>query len=122
MNIEIEKINIDQKLTLISEHWSPRIVGEINDSHVKLVKLKGEFVWHHHEKEDEMFYVVKGELLMRLRKKDITVNAGEFIIIPKGVEHLPVANEEVHIMLFEPKTTVNTGNIQNERTKSSQWL
>jgi mannose-6-phosphate isomerase-like protein (cupin superfamily) len=122
MKKTIEKINISQKLNLVGEHWSPKIVGEINESYVKLVKLKGEFVWHHHVEEDEMFLVVKGELLMRLREKDITVKEGEFIIIPKGVEHLPVANEEVQLMLFEPKSTVNTGNIQNERTKLSQWI
>lgn len=122
MRQTIEKVNITKKLDLIVDHWSPKIVGEINESYVKLVKLKGEFVWHHHEEEDEMFLVIKGELTMRLREKDITVGEGEFIIIPKGVEHLPVANEEVQVMLFEPKSTVNTGNVQNERTKTSQWI
>lgn len=122
MEHQIGKVNIDQKLGLIDEFWSPKIVGEINESYVKLVKLKGEFVWHHHEEEDEMFLVVKGELLMKLKEKDVIVKEGEFIIIPRGVEHLPVAKQETHIMLFEPKSTINTGNIQNERTTSSQWL
>jgi mannose-6-phosphate isomerase-like protein (cupin superfamily) len=122
MEPKIEKVNINQKLSLIADHWSPKIVGEINESYVKLVKLKGEFVWHHHEEEDEMFMVVKGELLMRLRQKDITVGEGEFVIIPKGVEHLPIAKDEVQIMLFEPKSTLNTGNIQNERTIQAQWI
>jgi mannose-6-phosphate isomerase-like protein (cupin superfamily) len=119
---QIEKVNINQKLSLFNEHWSPKIVGELNEFYVKLVKLKGEFVWHHHKDEDEMFFVVKGELLMKLRDKDISVNEGEFIIIPNGVEHLPVAKEEVQIMLFEPKSTVNTGNIVNERTVTNQRI
>ena len=112
----IEKINILEKLSLFHDHWSPKIVGEVNESHVKLAKLKGEFVWHRHDHEDEMFLVIKGKLLMKLRDRDIELNEGEFVIIPKGVEHLPVANEEVHLMLFEPKTTLNTGNLKNERT------
>ena len=119
---QIEKVNINQKLSLFNEHWSPKIVGEINNFYVKLVKLEGEFVWHHHENEDEMFFVVKGELLMKLRNKDILIKEGEFIIIPKGVEHLPIAKEEVQIMLFELKSTVNTGNIVNERTVENQWI
>lgn len=112
----IEKINILEKLSLFHDHWSPKIVGEINESHVKLAKLRGEFVWHHHDHEDEMFLVIKGKLLMKLKDKDLELNEGEFVIIPKGVEHLPVANEEVHLMLFEPKSTLNTGNLKNERT------
>jgi mannose-6-phosphate isomerase-like protein (cupin superfamily) len=116
MDMAIEKVNLLQKLTLFNDHWSPKVVGEVNDSAVKLVKLQGEFVWHHHEVEDEMFFVVKGRLLMKLRDQDLWVDEGEFVIIPHGVEHMPVAPEEVHIMLFEPKTTLNTGNIQNERT------
>jgi mannose-6-phosphate isomerase-like protein (cupin superfamily) len=119
---QIEKVNINQKLALFNEHWHPKIVGEINDFYVKLVKLEGEFVWHHHENEDEMFLVVQGELLMQLREREITVREGEFIIIPKGVEHLPVANDEVHIMLFEPKSTLNTGNVKSKRTIVAQWI
>lgn len=122
MEQEIGKINVEEKFSLFNEHWKPKIVGEINESYVKLVKLKGEFVWHHHEHEDEMFLVLKGELLMRLRNKDVTVKEGEFIIIPRGVEHLPIAKDEVQIMLFEPKSTLNTGNVQNEKTIQAQWI
>lgn len=111
-----EPVNIAHKLSLFDEHWSPRIVGELNDSFVKLAKLKGEFVWHHHDNEDEMFLVIRGRLLMELRDGDQWVNEGEFIIIPRGVEHRPVAPDEVCIMLFEPKTTLNTGNVQDEHT------
>lgn len=112
----MQKVNLFQKLSLFTEHWSPKIVGELNGQHVKLVKFQGEFVWHHHEQEDELFYVVKGSFDMHLRDQIITINQGEFIIIPKGVEHKPVANEEVEVMLFEPATTLNTGNTENEKT------
>jgi mannose-6-phosphate isomerase-like protein (cupin superfamily) len=112
----MEKVNIAEKLSLFDEHWSPRIVGELNDTYVKLVKLQGEFVWHHHEHEDEMFLVVKGRLLLRLRDRDITLEPGEFAIIPRGVEHLPIADEEVAVLLIEPKSTLNTGNVKNDRT------
>jgi mannose-6-phosphate isomerase-like protein (cupin superfamily) len=115
----MEKINLAKKLSTFGDYSNPRIVGELNGQQVKLVKFKGEFVWHHHEKEDELFSVVKGCFVMHLRNKIITVNAGEFIIMPKGVEHKPVANEEVEIMLFEPATTLNTGNIENELTKKN---
>jgi mannose-6-phosphate isomerase-like protein (cupin superfamily) len=113
----MEKINLAEKFSTFSDYFNPRIAGELNGQQVKLVKFKGEFVWHHHENEDELFYVVKGSFDMHLRDKIITVNAGEFIIIPKGTEHKPVAREEVEIMLFEPAATLNTGNIENERTK-----
>jgi mannose-6-phosphate isomerase-like protein (cupin superfamily) len=113
---KIEKVSPAEKLALFAEHWSPKIAGEINDTYVKLVKFKGEFVWHQHETEDEMFFVVKGRLTMRLRERDIRLEEGEFIIIPHGVEHMPVADEEVHVMLLEPKSTLNTGNVRNERT------
>jgi mannose-6-phosphate isomerase-like protein (cupin superfamily) len=112
----IEKVNLARKLALFEDHWNPKIAGELNDSYVKLVKLKGEFVWHHHETEDELFLVLKGSLRMRFRDKDVRVEEGEFIIVPRGIEHLPIAEEEVHIMLLEPKSTLNTGNIENERT------
>nr|WP_272495837.1 cupin domain-containing protein [Bacillus pinisoli] len=115
----MEKININEKFAMFHEHWSPRIAGEINDMHVKFAKLKGEFVWHHHEQEDEMFLVVKGTLLLKFRDRDVTVNEGEFIIVPKGIEHLPVAAEEVHVLLFEPKSTLNTGTEVNDRTVSN---
>ena len=115
-------VNISQKFDLFNEYWSPRIVGELNDSHVKLVKLKGEFVWHQHENEDELFLVIKGKLLIKLRDRDLWLNEGELVIIPKGVEHCPVAEEEVHVLLLEPKSTLNTGDQQNERTVEAQWI
>ena len=112
----MNKVNLVQKFSLFQDYWSPKIVGDINDSYVKLVKLKGEFVWHHHETEDELFLVVKGSLLIKLRDQDIFLEAGEFAIIPRGVEHLPVAEDEAHVLLLEMKTTLNTGNIDNEKT------
>ena len=112
----IAVVNIAEKLGRFQEQWKPKIVGELNDSYVKLVKFQGEFVWHLHEAQDELFLVVKGALRMRLRDRDLTVRPGEFIIIPRGVEHLPVAEEETHVLLFEPKSTLNTGNVSNERT------
>lgn len=113
---DIKKVSIEEKFNLFADRWSPKIVGEINDSYVKLVKLKGEFVWHHHEAEDELFLVVKGSLLIKLRDRDIRLEEGEFVIIPRGVEHLPIADEEAHVILLEPKTTLNTGEVHNERT------
>jgi mannose-6-phosphate isomerase-like protein (cupin superfamily) len=115
-------VNIASKFSLIEEFWSPRIAGELNDSYVKLAKLKGEFVWHHHENEDELFLVVKGKLLIKLHERDLWLEEGEFVIIPKGIEHCPIAEEEVHVLLLEPKSTLNTGNIRNERTKTDQWI
>jgi mannose-6-phosphate isomerase-like protein (cupin superfamily) len=112
----MDKVNLAQKFSMFQDYWSPKIVGELNDSYVKLVKLKGEFVWHQHETEDELFFVVKGSLLIKLRDQDIFLEEGEFVIIPKGIEHLPIANDEAHVLLLEPKTTLNTGNIGNERT------
>jgi mannose-6-phosphate isomerase-like protein (cupin superfamily) len=116
----MEKVNLVQKLSLFSDQFSPKIIGEVNDLHVKLVKLQGDFVWHHHDVEDELFFVVKGALKMAVRQdgfeREITVLPGEFIIIPHGVEHRPSADEETHIMLLEPKSTLNTGNVENERT------
>lgn len=115
-NASSNTVNLKNKLASFSEYWNPKIVGEINESYVKLVKLKGEFVWHRHENEDEMFLVVKGILLIRFRDKEVSLDEGEFLIIPRGVEHLPVAAEEVHVLLLEPKSTVNTGNVVNEKT------
>lgn len=109
-------VNLAQKFSAFSDRWSPKIIGELNDFHVKAVKLKGEFVWHHHDQEDEMFLVTKGTLRMKFRDREAVIREGEFIIVPHGVEHLPVADEEVHVVLFEPKSTLNTGNITNERT------
>ena len=118
----MDKVNLADKFALIRDYWNPKIVGEQNDAHVKLVKLKGEFVWHHHEAEDELFMVVKGSLRIMLRDGEIRLEPGEFTIIPRGVEHCPVAEEEVHVMLIEPKTTVNTGNVSNERTAAAEWI
>jgi mannose-6-phosphate isomerase-like protein (cupin superfamily) len=113
----MEKVNIADKLSQFSDYFNPRIAGELNGQQVKLVKFKGEFIWHHHENEDELFYVVKGSFDMEFRNKTITINEGEFIIIPKGAEHRPNAKEEVEIMLFEPAATLNTGNTENEFTR-----
>lgn len=115
----IDKINIAQKLALFTDYWNPRIAGELNGQHIKLAKFKGEFVWHKHEDEDEMFLVIKGEFIMELRDKTIDLKEGEMIIIPKGTEHRPVAKDEVHIILFEPVSTLNTGDVKNELTKES---
>jgi mannose-6-phosphate isomerase-like protein (cupin superfamily) len=115
-------INISSKFNLFQELWRPKIVGELNDSYVKLAKLKGEFVWHHHDNEDELFLVIKGTLVIKLRDQELTIHEGEFIIIPKGVEHLPVAEEEVQVLLLEPKSTLNTGDVQNEKTVEAEWL
>lgn len=112
----MEKVNLAEKFKLFQEHWSPKIVGEVNDCYLKVVKIKGEFVWHHHDNEDEMFMVIKGRFLMKLKDRDIELEEGEFIVIPRGVEHMPVADEEVEVLLIEPKTTLNTGNVKNERT------
>ena len=111
-----EKVNLAEKFALFSDRFSPKIVGELNDTHVKLVKVKGEFLWHHHENEDELFLVVKGSLTIRLRDRDVELGENEFFIVPKGEEHMPVAQEEAWIVLLEPKTTRNTGNVENERT------
>lgn len=116
----MDKVNLAQKFSQFSEHYSPKIVGEVNDAYVKVTKLQGDFMWHHHETEDELFLVIKGELRMRIREKgaerEVKIGPGEFIIIPHGVEHFPSADEETHIMLLEPKSTLNTGNLKNERT------
>jgi mannose-6-phosphate isomerase-like protein (cupin superfamily) len=112
----MEKVNLAEKFGVFNDYWSPRIAGELNDSYVKLVKLKGEFVWHHHDAEDELFLVIRGRMLMKLRDREIRVEAGEFLIVPRGVEHLPTAEEETHVLLLEPKSTLNTGNLRNERT------
>jgi mannose-6-phosphate isomerase-like protein (cupin superfamily) len=111
-------VNLAEKFRQFSDYCSPKILGEVNDCAIKAVKLKGEFIWHHHENEDELFLVVKGTLRMKFSDGEAIVREGEFVIVPRGVEHLPVADEEVHIFLVEPKSTLNTGNITNERTLS----
>jgi mannose-6-phosphate isomerase-like protein (cupin superfamily) len=113
---ELSKVELAAKFATFSEHWSPRIVGELNGQHVKLVKFQGEFVWHHHDDEDELFFVHRGRFRMELRDQTIELEAGDFLIVPRGVEHRPVAEEEVEVMLFEPAGTLNTGNVRNERT------
>jgi mannose-6-phosphate isomerase-like protein (cupin superfamily) len=112
----IRKVNLRDKLSLFSAHWDPKIVGELNGQHVKLVKFQGEFVWHHHEHEDELFLVVHGRFTMEFRDRQVPLDEGEFLIVPRGVEHRPVAEHEVHVLLFEPATTLNTGNVLSERT------
>lgn len=113
----MEKINLTQKLSLFNDYWNPRIVGELNGQQVKLVKFKGEFAWHKHDDEDELFYVVKGSFTMQFRDKNVELTEGEFLIVPKGIEHKPVAEQEVHVMLFEPASTLNTGNTKGKLTR-----
>lgn len=112
----METINLKNKFAQFSDHWNPRIIGEVNDCYLKAVKFTGEFVWHHHENEDELFFVMKGALRMKFRDREAVVREGEFIVVPRGVEHCPSADEEVHVVLIEPKSTLNTGNMVNERT------
>jgi len=113
----IEKVNISDKLARFTEHWSPKIVGEVNDSYVKLVKFQGEFVWHKHDDEDEMFLVVHGSIRILLRDGEVRLEEGEFAVVPRGVEHMPVADEEAHVLLFEPRTVLNTGDAVDARTR-----
>ena len=113
---DVDKVNLAEKLARFSERWQPKVVGELNGQQVKLVKFLGPFVWHHHEREDELFYVVKGRFRMEFRDRTVEVAAGEFIIVPHGVEHRPVADAEAEVLLFEPASTLNTGNVRNERT------
>lgn len=113
----MDKVNIAEKFSRFSDYYNPRVIGELNGQHVKATKVKGEFVWHHHDNEDEMFLVIKGTLKMEFRDKSVEINPGEFIIVPRGVEHKPVAEDEVHLLLFEPASTINTGNLENERTR-----
>lgn len=116
------KVNLKEKLALIGEHWSPKAIGAVNDFHVKLVKLKGEFVWHAHEREDELFLVLSGRLRMQFRDGEVLIEPGELIIVPHGTDHRPVADEEVHVLLLEPSTTVNTGTAGGERTRAVEWI
>jgi mannose-6-phosphate isomerase-like protein (cupin superfamily) len=116
----MDKVNLAEKFGLFDEYWSPKIIGELNGQYIKLAKLKGEFVWHDHEAEDELFLVVKGQMVMRLRDKEIVLEEGELLIVPRGVEHCPVAEQEVQILLFEPKSTLHTGNVETEKTVKQQ--
>lgn len=117
-----EVIDIESKFALFSDHWHPRIIAELNDNHVKLAKLQGEFVWHRHEQEDELFWVIKGSLRIKLRDRDLIVGEGQLVVIPRGVEHLPVAAEETHVVLIEPRSTINTGDATSDRTREPEWL
>ncbi len=112
----MNKVNLKEKLESFTAYWQPKIVGELNGQYVKLVKFQGPFVWHHHETEDEMFMVVRGRFRMEFRDRDVWIEEGEFIIVPRGIEHRPVADEEAHVLLFEPATTLNTGNVEGEMT------
>lgn len=131
----MNKVNLQEKFALFSQHWQPKIAGELNDSYVKLAKLKGEFVWHKHQDEDELFLVIKGTLRMKLRQNasensrentaeyEVVIGPGEFLIVPRGTEHLPIADDEVHVVLLEPKSTLNTGDLRNERTVDElEWI
>ena len=119
----MNKINLEEKFALFSDHWSPKIVGELNGQNVKLARLKGEFVWHKHDNEDEMFFIVEGTLKIEFRDRIVTLSQGEFLIIPKGIEHKPIADNEVLVMLFEPATTLNTGDTESELTKHKlDWI
>ena len=116
MGERVEKVNLSHKLSLFHEYWKPRVVADLNGQQVKLVKFLGPFEWHHHENEDEMFLVVRGSFRMELRNGTVELREGEFIVVPRGMEHRPVADEEVSVLLFEPATTLNTGNVRNDRT------
>ncbi len=118
----VDKVNIKEKFQLFSEHWSPKILGEVNDYYVKVFKAKGEFVWHQHADSDEFFLVIHGQLKIKLKNGEVTLNEGEFYIVPKGVEHLPYAEAECHALLFEPKQVVNTGDADSEKTVEPEWI
>lgn len=118
----MQPVNLAEKLARIVDHWAPKVVGQVNDVHVKLVKLTGEFVWHAHEAEDELFLVLRGTLRMQFRDRETLVRAGEFVIVPHGTEHRPVADEEVHVLLVEPASTVNTGTAGGGRTRPPEWI
>ena len=119
----VSQVNLSDKFALIQDHWHPRVVGELNDSYVKLAKLKGEFVWHKHADEDEMFLVIKGTLRIRLENEEVTASEGEFVVIPKGMLHYPIADEEVQVLLLEPKSTLHTGDVVTDRTVTTiDWI
>src|SRR5918997_3056471 len=114
--MSVEKVNVERKFAAFDERWKPKVAGELNGQYVKLVKFLGEFVWHHHDEEDELFLVVKGRFRMEFRDREVWIEEGEFIVVPRGVEHRPVAEEEAQVLLFEPASTLNTGNVRNELT------
>lgn len=114
--MKVQKVNLSETFQRFDDFWSPQIIGEVNDFHVKLVKVEGKFIWHQHELEDELFLVVKGQLTIQLRDEELVLEEGELVIIPRGVEHRPVADQETHLLVFEPASTINTGNVTDERT------
>ena len=118
----MEKLNLSEKLALFSDPWRPKVIGSVNNFHVKLAKLQGEFVWHSHEAEDELFLVLEGKLRMQFRDREVLVEPGEILIVPRGTEHRPVADDEVHVLLLEPDTTVNTGTAGGDRTSAAEWI
>lgn len=119
----MEKVNLKEKFKLFNEHWTPKILGELNGNHVKIFKAKGEFVWHQHEQEDEFFLVIQGQLKIKLRSKEVVLNEGEFFIVPKGVDHLPYAEKEAFVLLFEPKQVLNTGNADSDKkVEKPDWI
>lgn len=118
----VESVSLEEKFGMFSEHWKPKIVAEVNDSYVKIAKVSGEFVWHRHPEEDELFLVLKGRLTIRLRDRDVSLKEGELAVVPRGVEHMPFAEGEARLMLIEPKSTVNTGDESNERTAAAEWV
>ncbi len=122
MTLAMERVNLAEKLASFEEYWKPKIVAEVNDAYVKLVKVKGEFVWHRHETEDELFLVVKGRMHLQTREGDVSLEAGDMAVVPRGTEHRPVAAEEAHVLLIEPKSTLNTGNVQDGRTTEAEWI
>ncbi|MEE9268562.1 MAG: cupin domain-containing protein [Thermoplasmata archaeon] len=118
----MERVNLAEKLASFEEYWKPKIVAEVNDAYIKLVKVKGEFVWHRHENEDELFLVVQGRMHLQTREGDISLEAGDMAVVPRGTDHRPVAAEEAHVLLIEPKSTLNTGNVQDDRTTEAEWI
>jgi mannose-6-phosphate isomerase-like protein (cupin superfamily) len=122
MRADIEVIELDKKFQRFAEHWHPKIVAELNNSYVKIAKLKGEFVWHKHDDEDELFWVTAGHLVIKLRDRDLSIGPGQLVVIPKGVEHMPVAAEEACVVLLEPKSTLNTGDVESDRTVDAEWI
>ncbi len=122
MTLAMERVNLAEKLASFEEYWKPKIVAEVNDAYIKLVKVKGEFVWHRHENEDELFLVVQGRMHLQTREGDVSLQAGDMAVVPRGTEHRPVAAEEAHVLLIEPKSTLNTGNVQDGRTTEAEWI
>ena len=122
MTFSMERLNLAEKFSTFGEYWKPKILAEVNDAYVRLVKVKGEFVWHRHKNEDELFLVIKGAMHLQTREGDVSLDAGDMAVVPRGTEHRPVAEEEAHVLLIEPKSTLNTGNVRDERTTEAEWI